>query len=269
MVDMKKTTVENTFIFPEGKNTVLYGIHIKSQNPQELPSDIQGIILETGIHQYLKDPLLSFQKMKEHVQYRELFEILEKKKIPVYFVDLKYRLADPILMMLDTTFTGIEWFAGMKLLKKGRKNPLNLLVGVWLVLPFLTNLLRLGSAFSGIGQQQSGALKKISHKLHPEADLLYLTIRNAVIAEKTKYLLRRSGDSPHLVTILGAGHVGIEDMLQMSEEKSDSFFRRYLPLIKKIAEHEYFYKIVEFRFNGKNWNVASVTEVPTLKNLLT
>jgi hypothetical protein len=273
MGNMKKQRPVTSIIRPEGTYSILYGIHIKSQDPTDIPADTDAVILETGMHKYLDNPVHSLETLKKHVQYKELFRHLEERRIPVLFVDLKYRFPDPVLLMADTAFSGIEWMAGINMLKsKNQKAKINkgarYLVGAWLLLPFISNVLRLGSAFIGAGQKQTGELKKLSHRLHPEADFLYLTLRNAVIAEKEKYLMESFGKKPHFVTVLGAGHVGIEDTISWNENKRQQFFNHFVQLIKKVAAKEYVYQSIEYRYNGKKWEVHKIHENPGLKALL-
>jgi hypothetical protein len=262
---MKKTSPITTITTVDGKYTVIYGIHVMTQDPRDIPSDTTAVILETGMHSYLEDPLHSLQRLRQHVQYRELFTVLEKKKIPVVFADLKYRFPDPLLLMVDTAFSGVEWMAGMRLIKNRKKKPLNFLIGAWLLMPFVTNVLRLVSAFIGRGQKHTGELKKISHRLHPEADLLYLTVRNAVIAEKAAYIMQEKGNNAHIVIVLGAGHVGIEDMLQKSSEKRLEQLNKFSHLIKKLVHPAYFYTYISYHNNEKGWKIAEKTEVDSLK----
>jgi hypothetical protein len=106
-------------------------------------------------------------------------------------------------MMADNFFTAAEWMAGLRLLnqlthtdnKQQKRNAATLvtygLVGAWLLLPFASTALRLFSSITGKGMEQSARLKKLSHKVHPEAELLYLSLRNAIIAEKAYYLTQR------------------------------------------------------------------------------
>jgi hypothetical protein len=47
-----------------GTYTILYGLHVVAQNPDEVPDRINGIILETGIQQWLEDPVKTTQRLK-------------------------------------------------------------------------------------------------------------------------------------------------------------------------------------------------------------
>lgn len=274
---MRDITIEhhgNTTIIqrPEGEYTIHYGMHIKRQDPRELPHDVSAVMLETGTAKYLDDPLKTVSSLKAHTQYKDLISHLEKKKIPLIFADVKYKYNDYMLLLADNGLAALEWMHGMKLLKKeeGRTLPdiSRLLLGGWLLFPSLVNVARLASAFTGIGIRQTGELKKLSHVLHPEVDFLYLTLRNAIIAEKQRVLMDMIGHKRRLATVLGAGHVGIEDMLSMHDALRLQNIKSLLPIIRQFVMPEYFYKAVQYVYNGSHWEVNQVIEVPSLKALL-
>jgi hypothetical protein len=171
-----------------GTYTILYGLHVVAQNPDDVPERITGIILETGIHPWLKDPVKTIQKLKNHPQYKRLFDRLEREKTPVLFADVKYKYNDFALILADNVFTAAGWIGGMRLISQLIRNDTksqrgfvaNLAYGLasaWLLLPVVSNMTRLGSSITGEGTEQSAHLKKLSHKLHPEAELLYLSLR--------------------------------------------------------------------------------------------
>lgn len=290
---MKNTSVRRegniAHIQKPGKTyTVLYGFHIVSQNPKEIPENTQAIFLETGMFRWAADPVKSLYDLREHVQYKRLFERIEKERIPVIFGDPKYKQSDALLLLADNAFTAMGWMAGVKLLQSARrtlrgeegdegnkrngvgKATLLTLAGAWMLLPFASSTVQLFSSITGVGLEQSAELKKLSHKLHPEAELLYLTLRNTVIAEKEDFLANvLDGRNTHMTTVLGAGHVGIEDSLQKSSEERIQYLRHLQPLLKKIAIPEYFYQIAKMEFTGKEWKVGEILEVPALKQLVT
>jgi hypothetical protein len=261
-----------------GIYTILYGLHVVAQNPDEVPDRINGIILETGIHQWLKDPVQTIQKLKNHLQYKLLFERLEKEKIPVFFADLKYKYNDFALILADNFFTAAGWIGGMRLIselihndnKPQRGFVASLaygLAGAWLLLPAVSNMTRLVSSIIGEGTKQSARLKKLSHKLHPEAELLYLSLRNAVIAEKAYHLAQTHGKRAHIAIVLGAGHVGIEDMLIKSHEERISYMKKFQGLLHKIVLPEYLYSVTRMEYDGKEWRLEKTEKVPSLEAL--
>jgi hypothetical protein len=143
------------------------------------------------------------------------------------------------------------------------------LAGAWLLLPVVSNMTRLVSSITGEGMEQSARLKKLSHKLHPEAELLYLSLRNAVIAEKAYYLTQTYGKNAHIAIVLGAGHVGIEDMLIKSHAERLDYLKKFQNLLHKIVLPEYLYSINRMGYNGKEWRMEKTEKVPALEALST
>jgi hypothetical protein len=138
----------------------------------------------------------------------------------------------------------------------------------WLLFPSIANMLHLGSTIAGTGQSATAALKKISHKLHPEIDILYLTLRNAVIAEKLSYLAKSFAKRPHIAIVLGAGHVGIEDMLTSSSARRLKYLSQKKYLIRKLAKADYLHKATTINFTGKTWGSTRTNSIDTLKPML-
>lgn len=265
---------------PEAIYTIIYGMHVRGQNIEEIPEDLDGLFLETGTFAWYENPLKCVEELKQHVQYKPVFRMLEKNKIPVIFADLKYKLNDMFLIAADNFLAAVQWVAGVRMFsnlvyrnkeqKKKRSAAdyiARAIVAGWLVLPFAANILRLGSTIFNVGQDETARLKRFSHKAHPETDILYLNIRNAVIAEKLKYLAEHMGKRPHIGIILGAGHVGIEDMFSLTSGKRLQFLTKWLNLLKKVAKEKYMYAITEVAFTGKVWGATRTLEVDSLRQL--
>ena len=273
-MDNKFTNVTRIDL-PEATYSILYGMHIIEQNSDELPEDVDYLLLETGMHEYLKDPEYTINRLGNHVQYKALFRKAEKHQIPIVFADLKYRFNDFALLFLDNAASAAAWFAGTKLLKKttlevrkgNYKSALVTgLIGGWLVIPFAVNAIRLGSSFSRIGEKETNRLKRFSHKIHPETEILYLTLRNAVIAEKAKTLAKNHKGRPHIAIVLGAGHVGIEDMLTVTQKRMEKI-TRFGKLLQKLANPEYLYTTLISDKKGKSWNFTRII-TPNLESLI-
>lgn len=265
---------------PEATYTVIYGIHFRGQNTKTIPENLDYMFLETGGFSWYENPLQCIEDLKNHIQYNPVFRMLEERNISVIFADLKYKFNDIFLLLADNVLTAAQWAIGMRILKnllKGinekKKHKISdyiTHVGVagWLLLPFAANMLRLGSTVFGIGQNKTSAFKRFAHKAHPETDILYLNIRNAVIAEKIKYLAEKLGNHPNIGIILGAGHVGIEDMLLQNSEKRIQFLTRWKTILKNLVKEKYVYTITNVSFTGKTWGTTHSYETATLKNLL-
>ena len=256
----------------DGKYSILYGTHIKSQPTDNLPEKVDVVVLETGTTAYLANPLRAVESLKSHIQYKTFIQHLETKRIPLIFADTKFRFNDYVLLLADNALAGIEWMHGMKLLqrKEGKNMPkiVQTMLGAWLIFPSFANMVRMASCYTGIGMRQSGALKKLSHKLHPEVDFLYLTLRNAIIAEKEIFFMKELGNNSTIATVLGAGHVGIEDMLTMDDTDRLNNLKSIMPAIRQLMLPEYFYKAIQYVYNGSTWEVDKVFTVPTLRSLV-
>lgn len=261
---------------PEATYTILYGMHIVEQNPEELPVDTDYLLLETGMHEYLKDPQHTIDRLSSHVQYNALFKKADKMGIPIVFADLKYKYNDFALLFLDNALSAAGWYLGTNLLKRSvkhgkngdiRKATLNAIVAGWLIMPFAINALRLGSTALKIGEEKTNKLKRLSHRLHPETELLYLTLRNAVIAEKAKTLARIDKKKPHIAIVLGAGHVGIEDMLEMSDERRLALINRCRGILQYLARPEYLYTTLLGKKKGKDWQTSTLL-TPSLQTVI-
>ena len=74
---------------------------------------------------------------------------------------------------------------------------------------------------------------KFSSKLHPEQNLLVCRLRNALIAHKQEWLMKKMGTHPHFATILGALHVEIEEQIQYSAEERCKFLQSLKPILEK------------------------------------
>jgi hypothetical protein len=96
---------------------------------------------------------------------------------------------------------------------------------------------------------------------------MYLTLRNAVIAEKAKSLARTHKNKPHIAIVLGAGHVGIEDMLTASDEKRLAILKRYTSVLSRFANPEYLYTTLISQKKGHSWQTNKAVS-PVLRAIL-
>jgi len=258
---------------------------VRGQKKEHIPKTLDALFLETGTFSWYEKPMECIETLQKHIQYRPVFEEVEKRKIPVVFGDLKYKYNDALLILADNILPTLSWTTGMRMLsnmisgvrtdRKKRNLPWLVLYGgaaAWLLLPGVANFLHLGSSIAGVGQSKTAKLKQFSHKLHPEADLLYLSLRNAILAEKMDYFAEtlriRLNRRPHVGIVLGAGHVGIEDMLTQTQERRITYLMRWRELLKKLVRNEYFYTIMELDYKGKNWEVTQIIEENRLKRLI-
>lgn len=245
--------------------TLVYGIHVRTQDPEDIPTDTSAVFLETGVHDYLSNPQQTIEHFRKHPQYKELLTYFEEKRIPILLGDVRFRFNDILLLLVDNIIPVTEWYMGQKLLKKkGLRGGKAFILSTWLMLPFATNVMRLISSVTGKGQEATSRLKRLSHSLHPEAEVLYLTLRNAVIAEKLIYTASFLGKNSHITAVLGAGHVGIEDMLEVSDRKRKGTLRMLQPLMRYVAKPAYISSVVLMTYTGNEWVEENRLVVPEL-----
>lgn len=268
---------------PEGTHTIFYGSHVELIDPEKLPKKFHGLFLETGYVNYSDNPL-SCLKNEMEGGYQKLLKVAERKKIPVYFHDpympsLRILMDMKMISWMSETAIGaflLEQIAeeayNLETQKMTRRDVLKLGAGLaataWLETPFMSHLINLLRAGTDIGNEEAIKIQKLSYKIHPEQDLIILGLRNTVMAHKQEWLMKQMGHLPHMVTVLGRAHVGIEDLLQYSPEDRLAFLRSLRPLINQIVVPETFYQITSFNYDGKKWQTGEVYEVPELKELI-
>jgi hypothetical protein len=79
----------------------------------------------------------------------------------------------------------------------------------WLLSPFLSETAVVSSWLAGEGQELVGQIKSGNRTLHPEWSFTN-RVRETVIAHKVAWLMHRSYNNGHISTIMGAGHMGME-----------------------------------------------------------
>lgn len=268
---------------PEGTYTIIYGDHSTPQDPEQLPENLEGLVLETGTARWPENLLGYLYYCKNDRQLASLFSRLEEKKIPVIFSDARLR-AQLTIPVAENLMAIAEAGLGSNLLTKAKKELKTkqisrrkflrvtgaVALASYLSTPLLASLSRAASIFTNVGHGPTAEFQKISHKLHPEADLFVLTLRNAILAQKEQWLMEKMGNRPHFATVLGGDHCGIEDQIQYSPQRRLKFLKALKPLLPRvISPKETFYKIAIFDFNGRVWQVRETLEEPELRKLIT
>lgn len=267
---------------PEGTYSFLYGIHVLSDDPEYLPFDTDGLVLETGETRWEKKPLREIAYFKGtpiNRQLRHIIPEVERRCIPLYFLDPTWTQSRRRLLG-DLGILGVEAWAGMKIFE-GNDRPKNQkddvenirytvreVLGAWCITPFTSSVGRLISTLTGMGHHITAETLKCSHRVHPEQGMFLATLRNLVIAEKLEWLMRQSESRRHLCTVMGALHTDIERFVQ--NFTSAERLRRlllYRPLLRGVIPAT-FTDIVECRYNGKEWQESARFTVPTLQEFL-
>lgn len=272
---------------PEGGEfSVVYAkSHSLPMDPRDLPEELDGLLLELSKNRdYLGEGPDYIWHLKEHPQYGSLFEEFERRRIPLFVGEPRFKPEKIWVGHLDLGLELLEAAAataiGMSLLPKksvagensvadpSRRNFLKLsgagLLALWLGLPTLGLTAGGGSKEYGKGLPQE--FLKTVRRLHPEWGIFLLKTREVINALKGKHLLRQG--LQHVGYIYGGGHVGIEDELLRPKDDELEFLRAMAPVLSKVFVPETLYSIRKYQFDGKNWVVGDTIAVPELKEVV-
>ena len=263
----------------ERKYTVVYGLHVLSTNPLHVPQT-DGLFLEL-VTLSAFDPVsraLYFVRAlyfyKKSIQYAKIIEKAEQQQIPIYFPDVGLWSQPIKIKSLETPVRSLEYgmgtYTALMTPTIFHYSPIlgsaSALFSAWVLSRPLMQITGLIAHFTGIGQKVTIPLQKYVHNMHPEFGLLILRIRNKVIAYKKQWLLKQTGAS-HYTTIIGGGHVQIEDDLQSSLDEKYTFLEKHKQLINDVVIPKTLYCIPELKFS-REWELSRVYEIPELKELI-
>ncbi len=269
---------------PEGEYSVLYSEHlIRAESEDRLPKNINGFFPE-WIGDYVEDLDGNISAIRGKKQYEQLFRELERRKVPLYFADLNFPLMtlpvvaeSAILIFTETTIglkilsrvmkklDGLKRYSRRDVLSRGSKAAF----AAWLLTPAISGFSSIGSILTKKGEANILKLARLSNKIHPEY-LLSLTLRNVIIAHKEAWLMGQVGLRSHFLTVVGAGHTGIEDeILSTTEERMEFLNKANLVLNSPLIRQKYVYTAVRLDYDGASWRATNKYEIPDLKKLVT
>lgn len=274
---------------PEGAYTIRYVAHEPTYKnfdflekifpPTEvLPShipDIQGLFLE-GPFNYLEAPLYYLESLKSRSATRQIFPLLEEKRIPVYLAEVAFADTSnpPLIYTAEFGLVFLELLMGAHIASKARPTRRDLLkfsisVGLasYLSSPFISLISHVVSAYTEVGNEQAARFQELTQKVNPSW-FFSLTFRELVLAHKQIWQAERLAKKPHFLTIIGGAHSGLERQYQSTAEERLNTLERLKPFWKPQVEPETFYKMVRFDFNGERWKVGEIIEVPELKRMV-
>lgn len=149
---------------------------------------------------------------------------------------------------------------------------------VWATMPAIESLLFITKGIQGEFTHQE--IRKLIDITHPETWFLILTLRNASLAYKQQWLLKKMqqdsylrnprndvAEKPHLGTAIGSAHTGLEYWSQFNAEDILNFLKAAKPLLSRVYEPETIYKMAMFEYSGKEWTPSAGLEIPELKEL--
>lgn len=89
--------------------------------------------------------------------------------------------------------------------------------------------------------------------------------RNVVMAHKGEWLMRNVTGMKHFAMVLGEGHTGIEGQLRRSPEDRIKALQRLSLILKALSRRETIFNISRYDYNGSEWQLGGMFEVPELK----
>lgn len=278
---------------PEGTYTIMYGTHTVVQNPNQLPDKMEGIFLETGTNNYIERSLEIIQKLREGssislltfrpvVQYTDFFKSLEERQTPIYFLDLHFtdfnsmNLVQGGLMAATIIEGGAAAYIMSDLYRThrvSRRAFLKSLIALWGAAE-ITSFFPIIPPLTAPSQAVHPEVTTLMQLYKDQFEFLVNTLREVSIAHKLGWLMQTLGGNPDLGVVIGRGHrdtegkIGLEGrIIQPSQERFEYLesVKGQLPL---SIQPESFYRVVECRFNGRDWQVANTLEISELKSLL-
>jgi DNA polymerase IIIc chi subunit len=278
---------------PEGIFRIAYGRHKVPQNPEDVKG-VDAIMLESGMLQYYlnqEEAIKEFPLLYESVQYKNLIKEAAKAKQPIYLTDLDPRMENAILAFLLQTAEGMGaigldlwllYLLGLKVITKSKKitrrDFLKLLAAAYFGTELVESFTypRKGNIEEGtLTRKINRSLINLNEKIHPETNMVILTLRNLIMAQKlttiAKELQQKIGKKPEIGIVVGARHIGIEDALKMSKEERMEIIKRILsiPALEKLREG--IATIARFDYNQttEQWELTEFYKDPNLLELET
>ncbi|MDP9248952.1 MAG: hypothetical protein M3M85_00340 [bacterium] len=260
----------------EASYVIAYGRHSKPQDPNEIPDNSRAVFLEASGDWTQYWNAHSF--LAGDVQYGELVTNLKERRIPIYFADVdRKEIITPVELGVEFT----EFLAGVGLMYsafKGKSNDSNpqtfdrrkfftktgkALAGLYLSTPFISNGLMYATYKTELAQK-TVETNKFIYNMHPELNIILLSFRNVVIGFKEQWVAESMADRPIIATVIGAGHVGLEEVLQSAQQDKLEYLQKFKPVLRSLVRTpETFYTI---RVNT-DYGYAKNLIVPELKEL--
>lgn len=226
--------------------------HFDIESIPPLEDGIDGVCIENAMP-YTRDSesLARFLSRQDPVS----FAYLERSGIPMLEIDLALK---PWIGIAELVLPALEGAVGARLVgqqimtpktnRSGRADVTGSAVnqsrrallklaavaaGAYTLLPATALFGRAVSTIADTGFQESAEFNTAVDRIHPELYLFTRKLRNAVIAEKLRYLLS-TDKYDHLLITIGAGHTGLEEEIQKDADTRLEFIAKFRGHFDKI-----------------------------------
>jgi hypothetical protein len=279
---------------PEGIFRIAYGVHTRPQNPEDVRG-VNAIMLETGLFNYdnsQKAIKCFYDIQKDIVQYENLIKEAARSRQPIYFTDV-----DPMILRSSLTFflKVVEGIVAIRLIqdlgnlckqvlenKNSRRDFLKLLGGgvlsAYLTSPFVEDLTNVGAILGKLDGQTARRkverlLIELNEEIHPELNIIILTLRNLVMAQKlitiTQDFRGEAGQKPEIAAVVGGAHIGLEKVLRERKENRIKIIQQILsvPGISKLRNEIANIARFDYKPQEERWELTKFYKDPFLLKL--
>jgi hypothetical protein len=280
---------------PEGIFRIAYGMHEIPQNPEDVKG-VDAIMLESSFLKYYLQPEEAIKEFliftKESIQYKYLIKKASEAGQPIYLTDLDprpewYGLSVSLHITEIISAIGLDLyllflFRSIKSKEITRRDFLKLLFLALLAAYFGTQLgesltypIKGNVDESTLTRSINRILIKLNESIHPEINIVMLTLRNLIMAQKlttiAEKLRQKTGKKPEIAVVVGGAHIGIEYALKMSKEERMKIIKRILsiPVLKELRKG--IATIARFDYNQTTgqWELTEFYKDPNLLELET
>jgi len=252
---------------PEARYRIIYENHILSHSPEVL-GNADALAVEVGgdTHDYgnpSEAPHISVENGlfvgKPNEKDRAFVQRIVTTRTPVYFMDLVDRKGFGRMEALgSTTLTSAEWVAAaaagkylVDRVKSGEKvSRRDFLRGSLATALIAKGTVDAAAKVNSVVDIASGVhtkksefgkmLTQANETINPELTAFVLTFRNAIWAHKLQQiastLRNEKGRKPEIALKIGAGHSGIEGMLQMDPADRLSYIKKVTRVLSAVTE---------------------------------
>ena len=248
---------------PEGRVDIFYGSHRSEQNfpggIEEALKDTDMLFLESIMHYTDIKPEDAYKGLND-TQYGEIEKYSRIHSLPIYLAD-SYIQENSDSQLLPIFMVAVEGLLGIKLAFSAFKNRpeesnqnntvgqtrrqfLNKcrgLLAAYMVSPVAGAITNQVTETIDIGHETAADFQKINSYIHPELYKSFIVnIRNLLIAYKMIHEMKEqrqmTGENQNSGLVIGAAHVGIEDIFQKYIDDPTYFEKMKTELTKIVAE---------------------------------